>query len=162
MTVHFERKVGKVDWEKRILYRAAEGRHGGWTEEGKEEGWDLLVGADGNWSVVRGEMMRAQPYVASRSSYQAGRLLADCAHAPQDDIHAEADPARLDRAPPPAGPCRPCDRRGDLFHQPRAPAHLASPRVHAHRAAQQGATAISVLRCKDADLSNVCRTNLSP
>lgn len=59
----FERKVGKVDWEKRVLYQAAKGKHGGWTEEGSEKGWDLLVGGDGNWSVVRGEMMRAQPYV---------------------------------------------------------------------------------------------------
>ena len=64
VSVHFERKIGKIDWEKRVVYLAAprrEGGGGGWTEEGKEVGgWDSLVGGDGAWSVVRAEMMKAQ------------------------------------------------------------------------------------------------------
>ncbi|KAL7412761.1 hypothetical protein BDY24DRAFT_415724 [Mrakia frigida] len=70
ISVRFERKVGKVDWRTRTVYPAApsgsssskgeSGGGGGWIEEGKETGWDLLVGGDGSWSVVRKEMMRVQ------------------------------------------------------------------------------------------------------
>jgi 2-polyprenyl-6-methoxyphenol hydroxylase-like FAD-dependent oxidoreductase len=59
ISVLFERKVGKVDWRSRTIYHAAT-TGGGWVEEGKEQGWDLLVGGDGSWSVVRKEMMREQ------------------------------------------------------------------------------------------------------
>lgn len=59
INVSFEAKVGRVDWTHRRLYR--EGARGAWIEEGAEEGWDLLVGSDGNWSAVRRDMLKAQP-----------------------------------------------------------------------------------------------------
>lgn len=63
MTVLFDHKVARVDWKRRIVYRA--GKQGGWEEEQGEGGndWDLCVGSDGIWSAVRGEMMKVSPCV---------------------------------------------------------------------------------------------------
>lgn len=62
ITVHFSRKIARIDWTKRKAF--VEGPTGGWEEpqEGEgAEGWSLCVGADGCWSKVRTSMLSAQP-----------------------------------------------------------------------------------------------------
>ncbi|CED84595.1 fad nad-binding domain-containing protein [Phaffia rhodozyma] len=68
ITVVFNRKIAKIDWARRRLFQ--EGERGAWVEDGGEEGWDLLVGADGNWSKVRSEIMRVQPSSYSQHQIQ--------------------------------------------------------------------------------------------
>jgi kynurenine 3-monooxygenase len=70
ITVLFDHKVAKIDWKRRIVYRTASGFKGGWEDpsegqnEGAGKGWDLMVGSDGIWSAVRGEMMKVSPCAA--------------------------------------------------------------------------------------------------
>jgi hypothetical protein len=123
ITVLFDHKVAKIDWKRRIVYRTASGFKGGWEDpsegqnEGAGKGWDLMVGSDGIWSAVRGEMMKVSPCAAFPVLSTLVPVLLkrfvsslDLLALPsQIDLFSESDPPRLDRASPSSWTRRPVD-----------------------------------------------------
>ena len=156
VNVHFSRKIARIDWAKRKAL--VEGEKGAWEEphEGEGgEGWSLCVAADGTWSKVRASMLMAQPSVLSSlppPGPLAYRSATDACYL-QNDVRAEADPPRLDRATPASGDRR--AGRARLCHLAPAPAHLAPTGVHADRSAEQGTARIHSLASRRRSLPDL-------